>query len=56
MLYYKVYESQLAVIEHARETASLTLGGQEARAYSVEMIDTNFLAGATLERANADVF
>ena len=31
MLYFKVYKSQLAVIEQALETASLMLGGQKAR-------------------------
>ena len=33
MLYFKVYKSQLAVIEQALETASLMLGGQKARGY-----------------------
>ncbi len=33
MLYFKMYKSQLAVIEQALETASLMLGGQKARGY-----------------------
>jgi hypothetical protein len=49
MLYFKVYKSQLAVIEQALETASLMLGGQKARGYCLEMICADFLAGASLE-------
>jgi hypothetical protein len=48
MLYFKVYKSQLAVIEQALETASLMLGGQKARGYCLEMICADFLAGASL--------
>jgi|SRR5580658_799387 hypothetical protein len=49
MLYFKVYKSQLAVIEEALETASLMLGGQKARGYCPEMICADFLAGANLD-------
>jgi hypothetical protein len=49
MLYFKVYKSQLTVIEQALETASLMLGGQKARGYCLEMICADFLAGASLE-------
>ena len=42
MLYFKVYKSQLAVIEQALETASLMLGGQNARGYCLEMICCGF--------------
>jgi hypothetical protein len=56
MLYFKVYKSQPAVIEQALETASLMLGGQKARGHCLEMICADFLAGATLGEANADVF
>ena len=49
MLYFKVYKSQLAVIEQALETASLMLGGQKSRGYCLEMICADFLAGASLE-------
>src|SRR5277367_5381976 len=31
LIYFKMYKSQLAVIEQALETASLMLGGQKAR-------------------------
>ena len=43
MLYFKVYKSQLAVIEQALEIASLMLGGQKARGYCLEMICADFL-------------
>jgi hypothetical protein len=55
MLYFKVYKSQLAVIEQALEVASLMLGGQKARGYCLEMICADFLAGANLNvSGNAD--
>ena len=49
MLYFKMYKSQLTVIEHALETASLMLGGQKTRGYCLEMICADFLAGASLQ-------
>jgi hypothetical protein len=52
MVYFKVYKSQLAVIEQAMETASLMLGGQKSRGYCLEMICADFLAGASLEDPN----
>jgi len=56
MLYFKIYKSQLQVIEKALETASLMLGSQKARGYCLEMICADFLAGATLEGADSDAF
>jgi hypothetical protein len=53
MLYFKVYKSQLAVIEQALEIASLMLGGQKARGYCLEMICADFLAGANLEASGS---
>ena len=53
MLYFKVYKSQLAVIEQALETASLMLGGQKARGYCLEMICADFLAGANLDASGS---
>jgi hypothetical protein len=49
LLYFKVYKSQLPVIEQAMETASLMLGGQKSRSYCLEMISADFLAGANTE-------
>ena len=52
MVYFKVYKSQLTVIEQALETAELMLGGQKCRGYCLEMICADFLAGANLEDPN----
>jgi hypothetical protein len=49
ILYFKVYKSQLAVIEQALEVAMLMLGSDKSRGYSLEMICADFLAGAQLE-------
>jgi hypothetical protein len=56
MLYFKVYKSQLQVIERALETASLMLGSQKARGYCLEMICADFLAGANLGETNSGAF
>jgi hypothetical protein len=53
MLYFKIYKSQLQVIEKALETASLMLGAQKPRGYCLEMICADFLAGAQLEGSNS---
>jgi hypothetical protein len=49
ILYFKVYKSQLPVIEKALETAALMLGTEKSRGYCLEMICADFLAGAALE-------
>ena len=49
MLYFRVYKSQLAVIEQALEIAGLMLGRTDSRGYCLEMICADFLAGANLE-------
>src|SRR5271163_385399 len=46
LLYFKVYKSQLPVIEQALETASRMLGSDKSRGYVLEMICADFLAGA----------
>jgi hypothetical protein len=47
LLYFKVYKSQLQVIEQALETAGLLLGTNKSRGYGLEMICADFLAGAS---------
>ena len=47
LLYFKVYKSQLQVIEQALETAGLMLGTNRSRGYCLEMICADFLAGAS---------
>jgi hypothetical protein len=49
MIYFKVYKSQLPVIEQALDTAGLMLGNDKSRGYCLEMICADFLAGASLE-------
>jgi hypothetical protein len=52
IIYFKVYKSQLPVIEQAIETATLMLGSDKSRGYCLEMICADFLAGANLEDGN----
>ena len=54
LLYFKVYKSQLPVIEQALETASRMLGTDKSRGYVLEMICADFLAGANLDPENSD--
>ncbi len=55
IIYFKLYKSQLPVIEQALETAALMLGTDKSRGYCLEMICADFLAGANLENGNPDV-
>jgi hypothetical protein len=55
VIYFRVYKSQLPVIEQALETAALMLGSDKSRGYMLEMICADFLAGANLETGNSDV-
>ncbi len=52
LIYFKVYKSQLPVIEQALETAALMLGTDKSRGYCLEMICADFLAGANLENGS----
>jgi hypothetical protein len=52
ILYFKVYKSQVPVIERALETAALMLGSDKSRSYCFEMICADFLAGAHLENGD----
>jgi hypothetical protein len=46
IIYFKLYKSQLPVVEKAIETAALMLGSDKSRGYCLEMICADFLAGA----------
>ena len=48
ILYFKVYKSQLSVVEKALETAALMLGNDKSRGYCLEMICADCLAEANL--------
>jgi hypothetical protein len=49
IIYFKLYKSQLPVVEKAIETAALMLGSDKSRGYCLEMICADFLAGASAQ-------
>jgi hypothetical protein len=55
IIYFKLYRSQVPVIEHAIDTASLMLGTDKSRGYCLEMICADFLAGANLDNRNPGI-
>jgi hypothetical protein len=46
IIYFKIYKSQIPVVEQALETAALMLGTDKSLGYCLEMICADFLAGA----------
>ena len=54
IIYFKLYQSQMPVIEKAIETAALMLGSDRSRGYCLEMICADFLAGATLDNCDPE--
>ena len=48
IIYFKLFKSQIPIVEKALETAALMLGTDKSRGYFLEMICADFLAGATL--------
>ena len=55
LMYFKIYKSQMPVIEQALDTAALMLGSDKSRGYCLEMICADFLAGAHLEDGNPEI-
>jgi len=55
IVYFKLYKSQIPVIEQALETAALMLGSDRSRGYCLEMICADFLAGANLDGGDPGV-
>ena len=55
LIYFKVYKSQIPVIEQAIETAALMLGSDKSRGYCLEMICADFLAGAAIDGGNPEL-
>src|SRR6266567_3992 len=55
IVYFKLYKSQIPVVEQALGTAALMLGSDKSRGYCLEMICADFLAGANLQYGNPDV-
>ncbi|MFQ6029310.1 MAG: hypothetical protein ACE5Q6_17680 [Dehalococcoidia bacterium] len=52
IIYFKLYKSQLAVVERALETAAQMLGTDKSRGYCLEMICADFQGGVNLENEN----
>ncbi len=55
IIYFKLYKSQLPLIEQALETAALMLGTNKSRGYCLKMICADFLAGANLENPSPTI-
>jgi hypothetical protein len=52
IIYFKLYKTQIPIVEQAIETAALMLGTDKSRGYCLEMICADFLAGANLDGGN----
>ena len=52
---FKLYKTQIPVVEQAIETAALMLGTDKSRGYCLEMICADFLAGAHLDNGNPEI-
>jgi hypothetical protein len=55
IIYFKIYKSQIPIIEQAIETAALMLGSDKSRGYCLEMICADFVAGANLDNGNPEI-
>ena len=55
IVYFKLYESQIPVVDRAIETAALMLGSDRSRGYCLEMICADFLAGANLDNGDPEM-
>src|SRR3989475_7517615 len=55
IIYFKLYKSQIPIIEQAIDTAALMLGTDKSRSYCLEMICADFLAGANLENGSPEI-
>jgi hypothetical protein len=54
LVYFKLYKSQIAIIDQALEAAALMLGSDRSRGYCLEMICADFLAGANLDSGDPE--
>ncbi len=55
LVYFKLYKSQLPVIEQALEMAARMLGSDRSRGFCLEMICADFLSGVNLENGDPDI-
>ena len=54
IVYFKLYKSQIPVMEQALEMAARMLGSDKSRGYLFEMICADFLAGANLDNGDPE--
>ena len=54
IIYFKLYESRVPVVDRAIETRALMLGSDRSRGYCLEMICADFLAGADLDNGDPE--
>jgi hypothetical protein len=52
IIYFKLYKTQIPVVDQAIETAALMLKTDKSRGYCLEMICADFLAGANLDNSD----
>ena len=50
IIYFKLYKTQIPIVEQAIETAALMLGTDKSRGYCLEMICADFLASEPRKR------
>jgi hypothetical protein len=55
MVYFKLYESQLPVVERALYIATRMVGSERSRGYCLELICADFLAGRTEESTPEEI-
>ena len=55
MMYFKLYKSQIPVVEQVLEIAARMLGSDKSRGYCLEMICADFLAGANLGKDEPEI-
>jgi hypothetical protein len=54
IIYFKLCQSQMPVMENAIKTAALMLESDRSQSYCLEMIYADFLAGANLDNGDPD--
>ena len=55
MVYFKLYESQLPVVERALSVASRMVGTEKSRGYCLELVCADFLAGRGEESSPEEI-
>ena len=55
MVYLKLFESQLPVVERALYVASRMVGTERSRGYCLELVCADFLAGRTEESTPEEI-